>query len=174
MKPERICKENLVEAGKLLKTHGLNGELVLSILDDALFEAEELFVEVDGLPVPFFVESRRPKSDSTDIVRFFDVNTQQQAQPLAGQIVYLTREQCTGSQQLNCSLLCGYKLYNNNVQVGVIEGVDDQTANVLFIVRGNQAVFQVPVVDEWILSLDRNEQSIFMSFPDELLHINEK
>ena len=58
-----IERQNLTTAGKFLKAHALKGELnaVLDADCDLLDPERPLIVEMDGIPVPFYLQSVRPK-----------------------------------------------------------------------------------------------------------------
>ncbi len=58
-----IKKEDIVEIGKFQKTHALKGELnaLLDIDGDYAADGNALVVAVDGIYVPFYAESVRPK-----------------------------------------------------------------------------------------------------------------
>ena len=51
-------------------------------------DAEYLLLELDGILVPFFMEEYRFKSDETVLMKFCDIDTQEQARSLTGAKVY--------------------------------------------------------------------------------------
>ena len=61
-----IARESLIEIGRFAKPHGINGELTATIDYEGLetTELKCIFCEIDGIPVPFFVESERQKGVS--------------------------------------------------------------------------------------------------------------
>ena len=166
---ERV-DENIRVAGRLLKPHGVKGEIIVQVDNDALFDADYVIVPVDGLFVPFFVENHRGKSDSTDIIKFEDIDSDNAAQRLCGQPVYLKIDQMEDLSDF--SSLEGYVIYDKNLKVGVITAVDNQTENVLFEVKGTEGDVLIPAVDEWIEDIDDVKRVIKMSLPEGLTHIN--
>jgi hypothetical protein len=63
--------------------------------DDDVFDrtdADYVVLEVDGLLVPFFFEEYRFRSDSTAIVKFCDIDTQEQARELTNSEVFFPRQ----------------------------------------------------------------------------------
>ena len=78
--------DDLYEIGTLGKPHGVKGEIAFRFSDDVFdrADADYLFVEVDGLPVPFFIEEYRFKSDSLALMKFSGVDTADDAQELNG------------------------------------------------------------------------------------------
>jgi len=50
-------KQDFLEIGSIIKTHGIHGELILEAKNPDLFEniKESVLLEIDGLLVPFFI-----------------------------------------------------------------------------------------------------------------------
>ena len=166
-----MVSENIVQVGRILKNHGVKGEVTLSVDNDALFEAECIIVELDGLYVPFYIESRRGKSDSVDIIKIDGVDSEADAAPLLGAPVFLKRDEISDAGD-EWGSLEGYKLYDGDNLVGEITAIDDQTENQLFIVSGVAGDVLIPVVDEWVESVDDEAKVIKMRLPDGLVDIN--
>jgi ribosomal 30S subunit maturation factor RimM len=83
--------DEFVQIGTTKKTHGFRGELKIRIEDaywDDFLESEVLFIELDGHPAPFFVEDLR--SDANPIIKLDDIDTVEDAKPIAGKPVYLS------------------------------------------------------------------------------------
>ena len=81
-----IKRSELRPVGTLLKTHGIDGEIVVQLTADVDLEALQCIVlEIDGIFVPFFPTSVRPKSAETDLVSIdgVDVGVMGQVHPLA-------------------------------------------------------------------------------------------
>ena len=74
---------------KVLKSWGASGEVVLSRADEDPKDwknREPVFIEFDGLPVPFFFESVQEKGNRC-IVKFEDIDTLAEAEELVGREV---------------------------------------------------------------------------------------
>ena len=58
-----IKKEDIVAIGKFQKTHALKGELnaLLDIDGDYAADGHPLIIDIDGIYVPFYAETVRPK-----------------------------------------------------------------------------------------------------------------
>lgn len=85
-----ILKDEIVEIGKFLKTHALKGELnaVLSVEPDYVSDGHPLVVEMDGIFVPFYAESIRPKGTEAALIKLKDIDDQTQAQQFVNKIIY--------------------------------------------------------------------------------------
>ena len=79
-----IRPEEVYKIGRIGKPHGVKGELKMQFSDDIFdrTDAEYLVLDIEGILVPFFIEEYRFQSDSTAIVKFCDVNSQEKASEL--------------------------------------------------------------------------------------------
>ena len=98
-----IKKEDVYQIGRIGKPHGVKGEVLFHFSDDVFdrAESEYLILEVDGILVPFFMEEYRFRSDETALVRFCDINTQEQARQLTGSDVYSCAVRCQPMKTVN-------------------------------------------------------------------------
>ena len=88
-----IKREEVYKIGKLGKTHGVSGEISF-LLDDDVFDrtdADYLILDIDGILVPFFIDSYRFKTDSNALMKFDGIDTQERARELTGCDVYFPR-----------------------------------------------------------------------------------
>jgi len=156
--------------GVIGKQHGTRGEMQMHFTDD-IFDRQEsdfVFLRIDGLPVPFFFEEYRFKSDSTAIVKMEGVDTPERAKELTGcEVMYPESRFDDDDGQLSYAQLVGYTLIDATTQqtVGTIDRVDEQTENILFEV-GQRLI---PAAEELIESIDNERQTITLSIPEGLL-----
>ena len=90
-----IRTEDCIPVGKIIKSHNLQGEVVIFTENDLLEEyAEEpVFISLEGAPVPFFIanEGISVRNRNTYIVKFDFVDTLEQAERLIGHEVLLPK-----------------------------------------------------------------------------------
>ena len=85
-----IKQEEVYKIGRIGKPHGINGE-VHFLFDDDVFdrvESEYLILDIDGILVPFFMEEYRFRGESSALVKFCDIDTQEKARELTNCDVY--------------------------------------------------------------------------------------
>jgi len=169
-----IRKEEVFRIGRLGKAHGIQGEVTLQ-LDDDIFDrvdADFLVLEVEGILVPFFMEEYRFRSDSTALVKFCDVDTQERARELTGCDVYfpLSLVPDEDDAPLSVAFLVGFKLIDvgTGKNVGTIASVDDSTVNLLFELEDGTLI---PANDDLITSIDKDKRQIIMELPEGLLNL---
>ena len=159
--------------GTLTRTHGIGGELSMNFTDDVWdrADADYVFLEVDGIQVPFFLEGWRFRSDSVALLKFQDIDNSEDATEYVGADVYFpydltpepdeddeyTWKHFTGWQVVDAA--CG--------TLGEIVYVEDSTANTIFCIEGKL----VPATEDFIERIDAKERTIYMNLPDGLLDL---
>jgi len=71
-----LSEQDVYRIGVITRTHGVRGEVAFQFTDDVWdrVEADYLFLRLDGLLVPFFLEEWRFRSDTTALVKFEDID----------------------------------------------------------------------------------------------------
>lgn len=171
-----MIRENEVyRIGRVGKTHGVKGEVQVQIDDDVFdrVDADYLILLVDGILVPFFMDEYRFKSDEIALVKFCDIETQEQARELTGCEVFFPRELAEADEHdMTYAELVGYTVKDAiyNKVVGRIAFVDDATENILFELEDGMLL---PAPDELIVEIDQEEHTIIMNIPEGLLNLND-
>ena len=85
-----IKLDDIFKIGRFYKPHGICGEINFSFTDDIFDRTESPYwvVEIDGIFVPFFVESYRFRGETTALVKIEDINDEQAAKLLSDHDVY--------------------------------------------------------------------------------------
>lgn len=174
-----IKKEDIVEIGKFQKTHALKGELnaLLDIEEDYVEEGNPLVVEIDGIFVPFYGASIRPKGSESYLIQLDGVDSQEKAQELVNKTIYGLRENLIDyfddPEMVMKSDFIGYMIKDeNHGEIGKVVDIDDSTANVLFVVENKDGKkIYIPVADEFIISIDDEYKLILVSLPDGLIDL---
>ena len=142
--------------------------------DDDVFdrvEAEYLILEVDGILVPFFMEEYRFRSDSTALVKFEDIDTQERARELTNCDVYFPRDLADDEEEvLTYSFLVGFDIIDANTdkKVGTIASIDESTLNILFELEDGTLI---PASEELITDIDKNNKTITIALPEGILDL---
>ncbi len=168
-----ITADEIFLIGRFTKTHGIKGEIELAIGNDVFSQGEYSFLvcEIDGIFVPFFIETFRYKRSETGLVRFCDVETETQARRFEGLEVYLHRSLFDSSDmpadEYSWNFFVGFSLQDVRLgALGTIVDVDDDTANILFVVEtpdGEELL--VPANEELIVVFDEGNRLLQMDLP---------
>lgn len=179
-----IERNNLIEIGVVQKLHGLNGEMAASISDSVFDDVKRCpyFVfEIDGIFVPFFISSYRFRSDSSILLKLDGVDSQESAQDFCGLTFYFDRKCFTKKEAEEYDAVeeeedsfIGYTIIDKTAgTLGKIIDIDDQTANVLFIIERDGEEIMVPAADDLVVSIDDETKEIVMDLPLGLLNMSE-
>lgn len=174
-----IKKEELIQIGYFAKPHGIKGELSLhteytDVFDD--MEDTYLVCEMDGLFVPFFIETlRSKKSASVVLVKLENVNDELAAKKFSNKTAYCTLESMGDylpEEMQSWNSFTGYCLEDRKLgELGEVTDVDESTLNILFKVDYQGKELLVPVADEIILSVDHENRRLLVSLPEGLIDI---
>lgn len=168
-----IRREEVYKIGKLGKTHGVSGEISF-LLDDDVFDrtdADYLILDIDGILVPFFIDSYRFKTDSNALMKFDGIDTQERARELTGCDVYFPRNLAdSDDDSISWAELVGYSLIDNNSGkvIGEIASIDDTTINILFELTTGKLI---PASEELITHIDTKKQQIYINLPEGILEL---
>ena len=167
-----------IKAGKILKKHGKDGELIIEAdikLPDNFIKEESIFIEIDGLLVPFFMEHIFLKSAYTAVIKFEDINTIEEAEELTDLNWYADKERwarLTGEDSSAYETLIGYMLINQNDQkIGEIQDIISIPSNTLLEVAYQGKNIQVPVNEETLFYIDSDYKIIKNTIPEGLLDL---
>ena len=168
-----IREEEVYKIGRLGKTHGVKGE-VSFLFDDDVFDrvdADYLVLMIDGILVPFFMEEYRFRSDTTAIVKFCDIDTQERARELTGCDVYFPRTLTDSDEgSMSWAEIVGYNITDASTgqTVGKIASIDDSTINILFCLEDGTLI---PASEELITDIDQENRIITITIPKGLLEL---
>lgn len=178
-----ITEEEITTVGKLQKTHALKGELntILDIDPEYLAQGHPAILDIDGIYVPFYAETIRPKGHFSYLVKFQDIDSEIEAKKLVNKTIYALREPLKEFMLDNYDE--EYALYDDMIGwtveetdgriIGKITEIDTNTENELFIVEtpGGDTIF-IPISDDFIEEVDEDEGRIVMDLPEGLLDLN--
>lgn len=172
-----ITQEEVYKIGRIGKPHGIKGEVHFSFDDDVFdrVDAEYLILEIDGILVPFFMEEYRFRGESSALVKFCDIDSQDKARELTNCDVYfpykLTDED---PENIRWTQIIGFQLINvsNQQSIGTIIGIDDNTINILFEVETqDKRNILVPANEELIEEINTDHKYISIQLPEGLLEL---
>ncbi len=176
---ETIPHKDCLKVGYLQKPHGVRGEVVLKFSPGFALSLEEepvLFVEVDGLLVPFFLEHQgvRFRSDETALLKLKWIDNEMQAREICGFQLYLKKEDRIDEERsVSLHELIGFKLIDQRHGViGPIEQVADYGGNLVIQLtyRGKEVL--VPFNEELLIRFDDEKKEIEMQCPEGIFDLD--
>lgn len=170
-----IKPEEVFRIGKLLKPHGVKGEIAFAFDNDVFdrVDCPYLICLVDEIFVPFFVEEYRFKGSETALIKFEDVDTEERARLMSNWEVYFPRkyyEEGAAEVEYSWNYFIGFKVYETSGRyIGTIDAVDEATINVLFRVVDNGDEYLIPAAEDFIDAIDDKNKTLHMNLPEGLL-----
>lgn len=170
-------KKDCFYLGKIAKKFSFKGEVLVYLDTDEpemYTELESMFVDINGHLVPFFIEKSSLHKEKFLRTQFEDVTSEDTADDIVGKDVYLP---LSFLPQLE-----GNKFYYHEVEgftaidqrlgnFGTISRITDNDVQALFEIEKGEAIILVPVIDEFIIEVNRENQSILFNTPEGLIDL---
>ena len=162
--------------GTLSKPQGTRGSLHIRFSG---LKAEEIkgkglvFVEIDGLPVPFFVESFQEKTDDSAILKIEGIDTETRAREFSGYSVYVMKDQVKRKTlQLGIANVNGYRVIDKHLGfIGYAEEIINMPTQPLLVVKKENNEFLVPFHEDIVRDIDYKERLIRIEAPEGLFEL---
>ena len=161
---------------RILKSNGTEGEVLMTFLGmdpEEINLKEPVFVEFDGLPVPFFFESFTRRGNNRALVHLTGVRNLADADELAGRDVFLE-----ASDEEDEEDIIGWTVLDaTGTVVGKVRDYEDIPGNLWIWVErdarsesgmtGKEVL--LPLHDDLILEVNPETETIMLEIPDGLL-----
>ena len=147
-----------IEAGEIVTTHGVRGEVkLLSWLDSPEMLCEFDRCRIDGKE--YAMDSVRVQK-TCNLVKLRGVDTMEDAQKLRGKTMELYREDIS-DELIFAAELVDMEVFADGACIGKIKEVLDYPGNSVYVVQGERE-YLIPAVKEFILStdLERNQMQV--------------
>ena len=158
----------MLQVGKVLKSHGVEGEILVGVRDLAPEDiniGEPVFVEFDGLPVPFFIRSFRQRGNDKAILAFEDVATLEDAEELVGRALWMVEDLFEDEEEESFEDFVGWTVQG----VGPVTAFLDIPSNPCLEVETPAGPVILPLHEDLVLSLDPDRRVLELSIPEGLL-----
>ncbi len=170
-------KDECFYLGKIAKKFSFKGE-VLAFLDTdepEIYEnLESVFVELNKTLVPFFIEKSHIHKSKFLRIKFEDFTTEEDAEAIMNCHLYLPLSALPKLE--------GNKFYYHEVEgfevedvrlgnIGTIQRINDSNAQPLFEIEKDGIEILVPLIDDFIVNLDRINKKIILNTPEGLVDL---
>lgn len=170
-------KEDCFYLGKIAKKFSFKGEVLIYLDTDEpeLYqEMESIFVEFNKDLVPFFIENSNLHKGDFLRVKFEDVDNEEQADEIIGSEVYLPLNMLPKLEgnKFYFHEVIGFEIEDQRLGVfGKIVSINDTSAQPLFeVVNGNVEIL-VPMIDQFLVKIDRENKKVIMDLPEGLVEM---
>ena len=157
--------------GQVLKSNGRDGELLVSfsgIAPEDIDLEEPVFIEFDGLPVPFYFEAFSQRGNSRALVRLTGVHSLTDADELAGAVLFAEDDLYEDEEED----LTGWTVLDaDGTKVGTVSAHEDIPGNPCIWVETGHGECLLPLREELVLDVDETQQTLRMEIPEGLLDL---
>ena len=143
-------KLQILEAGEIVTTHGVRGEMkVLPWADGPEFLVDFKRVRIAG--AEYKVESCRIQK-TCNLLKLKGIDTMEAAQALRGKTVEVYRQDAPPDMIFVAELI-GVEVYAEDTLIGKVADVLDYPGNKVYVVRGKHE-YMIPAVKAFVLNTD--------------------
>ena len=170
----------MLQIAKILKSNGTDGGLLIGVRDIEVSEIhlqEPVFIEFDGLPVPFFIQDLQQRGTSKAVIHLNDIDSLADAEEVVGRALFIEGEW----EEEEETDFTGWTLLNRGERVGTVTGMEPIPGNLCIYVRrdgssgtrdshsGHDPESLVPLHEGLILFVDAATRTLDLDLPDGLL-----
>ena len=170
-------KEDCFYLGKIVKKYSFKGELLAKLDTDQpeLYEnLDAVFIQVRNSLIPFFIESSQLHKSDLLRLKLEEVNTEEDADSLLRSELYLPLEllpKLEGNKFYFHEVI-GFTIKDVNYgAVGTIKGINDSTAQALFEIDKDGVEILIPMNDQFIIEVNREQKTIRVETPPGLIDL---
>ncbi|MBQ6198683.1 MAG: hypothetical protein IJK44_05560 [Bacteroidales bacterium] len=153
---------------QVLKSNGTDGELLISFFDidpEDIDLQEPVFINFDGLPVPFYFESLVRRGVNRALVHLTGVHSLKDADELAGSDIFADYFELTEDSDLT-----GWTVLSaDGSTVGLIVGYEDIPGNLCVYVDTADGERLIPLHSDLVLEMDSSSRTVKLQIPEGLL-----
>ena len=170
-------KDECFYLGKIAKKFSFKGEVLIYLDTDEPEEyqnMESIFVEINKNLVPYFIENSSIHKNDFLRVQFEDVKNEEEADYLLGSEVYLPISMLPKLEgnKFYYHEVIGFEIEDKTLGVfGKIVSVNDTAAQPLFEVLNGNVEMLIPMIDQFLIKIDRENKIVLMDLPDGLIQL---
>ena len=171
-------KEDCFFLGTVVAKYSFKGEVLIKLDTDdpeAYLSLQSFLVEDDSRLIPYFTTKVQLHKTQLLRVSIEDISSEHEAKILIGKSVYLPLDQLPklADDQFYYHEIIGFEVIDSaQGSIGTIKGVNDRSSQVLLEVEYNQRQILIPLVEELIQQLDKQQKQLYLDIPEGLLDLD--
>ena len=171
-----MFREKCREFGIVLKTHGVKGELLIKTvfeISDNYELAESIFLEIEGLLVPFFIEEYTVSSNQTIIIKLSDVDNKNKAIRFVDCNTFIEKSKSkTQKVEFSTSDLIGFTVLDQDEKnLGKIIDFMDIPGNFLITVMFGNKEILIPFNEHVLIDFNKSKKQVILDVQDGLIDL---
>jgi len=168
-------KEDCFYLGRIVRKHSFRGEVVAKLDSDdpeIYTEMESVFVDIGNNLVPFFIEDTLLQKGNQLRIKFEGIDDEQDAEAILKAGLYLPAEllpELEGNQFYYHEVIGGRVYDQIHGYLGILMGINEATAQPLFEIQDGDQQLLIPMLDEFIVHVDRPKKELTLKAPEGLI-----
>ncbi len=166
---------NLRVVGTVSRSHGLKGAFKVNITVEASPQFEEnepVFIQLQGEPVPFFVEEISSASSNSIVLKVEDLDTIEATDRFIGLEILLPSGKVPRTLKDEAHSIIGVEVYDiHHGQIGKILGIMHLPKQSVQEEEKEGKQILIPFVEEVVIEIDDENQSVMVETPDGLVDL---
>lgn len=168
--------EDYFYLGKITKTFGLKGEVLIFLDTDEpykYYNLKSVFFDIEGEPIPFFVQSIKQRPNNQIIVKFADIEMEN-ADSYVDTLLYLPLSMLPPLEENKFYFheIKGYTIIDINYgTLGICKDVLEFPQQAVFQIENPKGEILIPIVDAYIKKVDKENKIIEVDSPSGLIDI---
>ena len=171
-------KEDCFFLGTVVAKYSFKGEVLIKLDTDdpkAYLSLPSFLVDEDSRLIPYFTTKVQLHKTQLLRVSIEDISSDQEANILIGKSLYLPLDQLPklADDQFYYHEIIGFEVIDSlQGSIGTIIGVNDRSSQVLLEVEYNRRQILIPLVEELIQQLDKQQKQLYLTIPEGLLDLD--
>lgn len=163
--------------GKIIKVSGYEGAVAVRLeknFIENIPEMESVFLEIEGRPVPFFIDNQEYSGADLLRLQFVGYSSNEKISEFVGCRVFLTTDNYHDRESGNNPGLTGYKVFvSENELLGTIfETVENHGQWLINVRSKDKKNILIPLHEDFIVRIDKEDRTIIMDLPEGLIDLN--
>lgn len=172
-----MARMKTILLGKITKISGYEGTVTVRTernFAGKIPEAESVFLEIEGRPVPFLIEYIEQVSDGSLRLKFEDYDSYEKVKEFAGCNVLLSVSSLIPDSGHSSDDLSGFTIESaEGKNLGKISEIIENPGQLLLRVNDlHEKEFLIPFHEDLIVSVDPVQKKIIMIIPEGLIDLN--
>jgi 16S rRNA processing protein RimM len=165
-----------VKVGTVVSKHGYKGDIKINISSfnlNTFPDIDHLFMELDGSFIPFSINEIKSFSKNVLIVKLKEINSEKEVDEFIHKNIYVdfTKIESKKDSGFFYNDLINFNVFRDSQKIGTIENINSNLPQPVFEIRYSSRLVLIPIHEDLIKEIDRENNIIHLDIPNGLLEI---
>jgi 16S rRNA processing protein RimM len=165
-----------VKIGTVVSKHGYKGDIKINISSfnlNTFPDLAHLFIELDGSYIPFSINEIRSFSKNILIVKLKEINSEKEVDEIIHKNIYVdsTKIESKKDSVFFYDDLINFNVFKDSQKIGTVESINTDLPQPVFEVKYDSRLVLIPIHQDLIKEIDKENNIIHLDIPDGLLEI---